>query len=358
MARAPASPVAPAAVESLPGPDDVTFARARRRPVLWGGLAVLGLLLAVAVLAGLAIGARSIPLGTVLASLLQPGTGSADEVAVRELRVPRTVLALVVGAALGLAGTVLQGITRNPLADPGLLGITAGASLGVLVGITWAGATGSAWFAFAGAAIAGIVVYGVGSLGGDAAASVRLVLVGAAVTAAVTSLVALVLLTDLDTLDRYRFWVLGSLSGRELGPLAALAPFLAVGAVVALWLGPALNAVSLGDDVARGIGQHLGTARAAAFLAVVALSGCATALAGPIAFVGLVVPHVARCITGPDYRWMLRYALLLGPIVLLLADVIGRVVVRPGELEAGVVVAFLGAPVLIAAVCRARVTRL
>jgi iron complex transport system permease protein len=217
---------------------------------------------------------------------------------------------------------------------------------------------GYAWFAVAGTAAAAAVVFGIGALGRDGAAPARLALVGAAFTAAATSLTTLVLLADLDTLDRYRFWVVGSLAGRDAGTLVAVLPLLAVGAVVALGTGRALNAVALGDDVARGLGHRLGLARAACALAVVLLCGGATALVGPIAFVGLVTPHLARRIAGPDHRWMLRYAPVIGATVLVAADIVGRLVAPPGELEAGIVLALLGAPVMIAVVRRTRVAGL
>ena len=336
-------------------------ALARRNGRLAAGLAVTAAALVVVALLGVALGARSIPLDTVLQALVDPQSGDNDHLVVRELRVPRTIIGLAVGAALGLAGAVIQGITRNPIADPGLLGVNAGAALAVVAAITWLGVAspaGYVWFAFAGAALAAAMVYGIGAMGRDGATPVRLALVGAAFTAAATSLTTMMLLIDIETLDRYRFWVVGSLVGRDLGTLAVMAPFLAVGALMALAVGRVLNAISLGDDVARGLGQRLGRARAAAAAAVVLLCGAATALAGPIVFVGLVVPHIARRITGPDYRWILAYSALLGPILLVAADVIGRLIARPGELEAGIVVAFLGAPVMIALVRRSTLSGL
>jgi iron complex transport system permease protein len=328
---------------------------------LAAGLAAAGLVLAAVVVLSLALGTRSIPLGTVVGALVDPQAGLNDHLVVRELRLPRTLIGLAVGAALGLAGALIQGTTRNPIADPGLLGLNAGAALAVVCAITWLGVASPAGyvpFAFAGTAAAAVVVYGIGALGRDGAAPVRLALVGAAFAAAATSLTTLVVLSDIDTLDRYRFWVVGSLVGRDMGTLAVMAPFLAVGAALALAAGRMLNAVSLGDDVARGLGQRLGRARVASATAVVLLCGAATALAGPIVFVGLVVPHLARRIAGPDYRWVLRYSLLLGPTLLVAADVVGRLVARPGEIEVGLVVAFLGAPVMIAVARRTRLSGL
>jgi iron complex transport system permease protein len=328
---------------------------------LWAG-AILSLALLILVLVlSLTLGTRQVPFGAVLEALFSPQSTGTDEMVVRDLRVPRTLIGLAVGAALALAGTLLQGVTRNPLADPGLLGINAGASLFVVLGITWFGVTsasGYIWFALAGAGAAGVLVYAIGAGRSGANAAVRLAITGTAVAAAVTSLVTLVLLTNLDALNQYRFWSVGSLVGRDLTALAALLPFLVLGAVLALVVARMLNLLALGDDIARGLGQNVVATRVLAGAAVVLLCGSATALAGPLVFVGLVVPHIARRITGPDYRWMTVYAVLLGPVLVVSADVIGRLIVPPGELEAGLVIAFIGAPVMIALVRRARLSGL
>jgi len=316
------------------------------------GLVVALAVLTVAVFLSLALGARQVDIGSVLGAIFDPQSGDTNQMVIRDLRVPRTVIGLVAGAALALAGAVVQGLTRNPLADPGLLGVNAGASLFVVLGITFFGvssAFGQVWFAFAGAAAATLVVYLVSS-GRSGPTPVALTLAGSAVTAALTSIITLVLLGNLDTLNQYRFWAVGSLVGRSLDSLAVFGPFVLVGAVLALSLGRSLNVLSLGDDIARGLGGHVGRARVLASVAVVLLCGSATALAGPIVFVGLVIPHIARRIVGPDYRWVLAYSLVLGPTLLVLADVVGRLVLAPAELEAGLVVAFIGAPVMIALV--------
>ena len=328
----------------------MTTAATRGRLLL--GLALCLAVLLIVLFLSLALGARQVALGTTLEALFAPDAGNADHRVIRELRIPRTLLGLVAGAALGLAGSIMQGLTRNPLADPGLLVVNAGASLFVVLGITWfgiAGTTGQVWLAFAGAAVATVIVYAVGS-GRGGATPISLTLAGSAVTAAMTSIITLLLLGNLDTLNQYRFWAVGSLVGRDLDALLALAPFLLVGLVLALSLGRMLNVLALGDDLASGLGQSVPRARVLSAVAVVILCGCATSLAGPIVFVGLVVPHLARRITGPDYRWILAYSLLLGATLLVAADVIGRLVVLPGELEAGLVVAFVGAPVMIALV--------
>ncbi|MFY1636427.1 FecCD family ABC transporter permease [Solwaraspora sp. WMMB335] len=322
-----------------------------------GGLLAAVLLLALVVFASLALGARDIALPVVVEALLGRDRAVNDHVVVWDLRLPRTVIGLLAGAALGLSGALMQGLTRNPIADPGLLGINAGASLAVVIAITWLDVgtvTGYIWFAFAGATLAALLVYGVGSIGADGATPVKLAIAGSALTAVLTSLITLVLLTNLQTLERYRFWQVGSLVGRDLDTARTVLVFIAVGAFLALVSGRVLNALSLGDDVAHGLGQHVVRDRAVILTAIVLLCGSATALAGPIVFVGLVVPHAARWVTGPDYRWILGYGALLGATLLVAADVLGRLIAPPGEVEAGLVAAFLGAPVLIALVRRSR----
>ncbi|MEL4318923.1 iron chelate uptake ABC transporter family permease subunit [Leifsonia sp. YIM 134122] len=329
----------------------------RRRAMRWLVFAASVVVLIGVVVTSLTIGTRAVSLTDVWNALVAPVAGNVDHLVIRQLRVPRTVIGIMAGAALALVGAVIQGVTRNPIADPGLLGINAGASLAVVVAISALGISnpdGYIWFAFIGAAVAAVVVFVIGSSGRDGATPVKLALTGAAVMATATPLITLLLISDLDTLNQYRFWSVGSLAGRELTTAGALWPFLVVGLVLALLLGRRLNLLALGDDVARGLGERPAVTHVLAALAVIVLAGTATALAGPIALVGLVVPHVARRITGSDYRWILAYCLTLGPILLLVADVIGRVLVAPAELEAGIVVAFIGAPMLIAIVRRAR----
>ncbi|MRG61737.1 iron chelate uptake ABC transporter family permease subunit [Agromyces sp. CFH 90414] len=302
--------------------------------------------LVLTVAASLVFGVRSIDPAEVWQALFAPDLADADQAVVVQLRIPRTVIGLTAGVALGLAGTLIQGVTRNPIADPGLLGINAGASLAVVLGISVLGLTqplAYIWFAFAGAAVAAALVFWIGR-----SEPVRLALVGAALTAFLTPLIALVLLRDTEAFNQYRFWAVGSLTGRGLETIQSLWPFLVVGAVLAIALAHRLNLLALGDDVAAALGQRVGVTRGLAALALVLLCGTATALAGPIALVGLVVPHAARRLVGSDYRWIVPVSLVLGPIMLLAADVVGRVIVPNSELEAGVVAAFLGAPVLVA----------
>ncbi len=324
-----------------------------------GLVALAGLVLG-CVLLSIAVGAKPIPLGEVWDALFA-SDGQENDIIVRELRVPRTVLGVMVGAALGLAGALMQGHTRNPLADPGLLGVEAGAAFAVVVAIFFLGITsiyGFIWFAFAGALIASVVVFVLGSLGAGGATPVTLALAGAAVSALLGAFTSALVLLDQQTLDVFRFWVVGALAGRPNELIVQVLPFLLAGMLLALANGPALNTLSLGEDVARALGQSVARTRIVGVAAVTLLAGGAVAACGPIGFVGLVVPHVARVLTGPDYRWLLPYSALLGAALVLAADVIGRVVVRPGELQVGIVMALIGAPFFIALVRRRRLASL
>ncbi|PPH34407.1 iron ABC transporter permease [Rathayibacter sp. AY1E3] len=323
-------------------------------------LAVALVALAVASVLSLVYGSREIPLGEVWPALTSPDPASIVDAAVQG-RVPRTVLAILVGAALGLAGAVMQGLTRNPLADPGILGLNSGASLAVVLGIAGVGATSLPqfiWLAFLGAAAAGAFVYAVASLGREGATPLKLALAGAATAAALTSLISAVLLTQETTLNRFRFWQVGGVGGAETASILQVLPFLAVGAVLALSSARGLDALALGDDLATGLGRRVGRIRLVAGLAAVLLCGAATAIAGPIGFIGLVVPHLARRFTGPAHAWLLPSSALLGALLLLVADVVGRVVARPSDVEVGIVTALIGAPVLIAIVRRSKVRAL
>ncbi len=328
-------------------------ARSRRLPLL---LALLALV-AAAALASIAVGTRSLAPGEVWRALLDDDPTSEAAVIVQQLRVPRTVLGLMVGAALGMAGALMQGHTRNPLGDPGLLGVTAGASLAVVLAIAYLGVTSAStyvWFALAGALAGTVLVYAIGSAGRGGATPITLALAGAALSALLYALVRAVVVSDTRTLDAFRFWQVGALAGRGAEIAWQVGPFIAVGAVLALANAPALNLLGLGEDVARGLGQRIWPARVVGLAAVTLLCGAATAACGPIAFVGLVVPHVVRALTGPDHRWLVPGAALLGAALLLVADVLGRVLARPGELQVGIVLALVGAPFFIALVRRRR----
>ncbi|WP_395243662.1 FecCD family ABC transporter permease [Agromyces sp. MMS24-K17] len=346
-----AGPRRPTGAPGASASPEAAVRRAPRRGRRLLALLLAVVVLAIAIAASLALGVRQLDPAAVWQALVAPVPGDRAHEIVLELRVPRTLIGLLAGVAFALSGALIQGVTRNPIADPGLLGLNSGASLAVVLSIQVLGISspiGYVWFAFGGAAVAAALVFAIGSARPD-----RLALVGAATTALLTPLITLVLLGDQQTFDQFRFWVVGSLTGRDLATAQVLWPFVAVGVVLAFALSHRLNGLALGDDVARGLGQRVGTTRALAAIAIVLLAGTATALAGPIVLIGLVVPHAARRLVGSDTRWVVAISLVLGPALLLAADVIGRLVAWPGELEAGVVAALIGAPVLIA-VARSR----
>ncbi|MGW7301241.1 FecCD family ABC transporter permease [Streptomyces sp. NPDC054829] len=322
----------------------------------------LGLLLSVGILvlvalASIAIGAKDLSLAQVWHGLFQD-SGTYSDVVVDD-RVSRTALGLLAGAALGLAGAVLQALTRNPLADPGLLGINAGASAAVVTAISFLGVTsmtGYIWFAFFGAAAVGALVWFLG--GSRGATPVRLALAGTAISAALYGYLQAVMISDDAALGRMRFWTVGSLSAATDSTITQVLPFLAAGMLLALALARPLNAMAMGDDTAKALGANLNRTRALSMLAATVLCGAATAACGPIVFVGLMVPHVVRSFTGPDLRWILPYSAVLSPVLLLGADVIGRIVARPAEVQVGIITAIIGGPVFILLVRRRRTAQL
>lgn len=321
------------------------------------GAVVLIVALVAASFLSLAVGSADISLESVWRAIVAYDAADPEHIAIIDKRLPRTVVGIAVGAALGLAGAVAQGLTRNPIADPGLLGISPGAALAVVVGIVAFGVTNPAgylWFAFAGACIASALVWFIASRGRDGATPVKLTLAGAAIGAATTSLVSGLLIARAEALDTMRFWQVGALAGRGFDVLGPIAPFLIVGVVAALLLGRPLNLLALGDDTAAGLGLNVGRTRLLVGAILVVLVGTATAVAGPISFLALVVPHAVRRFTGPDYRWILPYSAPAAAAILLLADVVARIVARPSELQVGIVVAVVGAPVFIALIRRGR----
>ncbi|MFD8728537.1 FecCD family ABC transporter permease [Streptomyces sp. NPDC059611] len=325
---------------------------ARTAFLLLGAVAALALALCASVM----FGSRSTSFGDVLGVL----AGSADEnvTAIIESRYPRTALGVLAGLCLAVAGTLMQGVSRNPLAEPGLLGINAGASASIVAATAWFGASGATdtmWWALPGALVAGVLVHVIGSAG-TGTSVVRLVLAGAVLTAVLMAFIQAVTLSKPQVFDSYRYWVVGALGGRDFDVFWSVLPFAAVGFLLALALGPGLNALALGDATAVALGSDPARTRGGGLLAATLLSAAATAAVGPIAFVGLAVPHVVRALVGVDFRGQLLFAALLGPTLLLLADVVGRVVMRPTELMVGVVTAFIGAPALLIAVRRMRGT--
>lgn len=322
-----------------------------------------GWLLAVAALTvvgvlSLLVGAKAIPVHEVW-SALWGAQNSPDALIVTDYRLPRTLLGLLAGLALGVAGCLMQGLTRNPLADPGLLGINAGAAFAIAMAVAFLGVeqiTAYVWFGFAGAAVVSLVVYRLGTAGRQGADPVRLTLAGVAVTAVLSGITKGLILVNANAFDQMRDWDAGSLAGRGYDVIAGAAPFILIGLIAAVVAARSLNAVALGDDLARALGVRVGRTRLLTVLALTLLCGTATAAVGPITFVGLAVPHVARWIVGPDQRWIVAYSMVLAPILLIGADVLGRVVLWPDEVPAGLVAAFLGAPALIWLARRARET--
>lgn len=324
----------------------------------WGALAAALAVLLAAVAASVMLGSTSIPPSSTLEAL-QGETSTAGHLTIIDERIPRTALALLVGAALGVAGALVQAMTRNPLADPGILGVNAGAMFGVALGVALVGATGISsyrWWALGGAGIATIVVYGIGSTGGSHASPVRLTLAGVALAAVLMGLVSGMVLLDPEAFSTVRTFTAGSVAGRDLGAATTVLPLILLGLLLAFLVAPLLNLVVLGDDLTSSLGVDPRVVRVLTVLAVTLLAGGATAAAGPISFVGLIVAHVVRPLVGGDQRWVVVFALLGGGAICLVADVLGRYVVAPGELPVGVMTAFLGAPVLIAVARSGRVS--
>ncbi|GII00702.1 FecCD family ABC transporter permease [Planobispora takensis] len=331
----------------------------RRRLLVLAGLFAA---LAVAVMLSVSIGAKPVPLPEVWQAITAP-TGTENDIIVRSLRIPRTAIGVLAGIALGVAGALMQGHTRNPLADPGLLGVTQGAAFAMVLSIMVIGVTslyGYIWFGLAGALIASVGVFALGMVGGRGGGPtpVTLALAGTAVSAFLYALTSSMVLMDEQAMDVFRFWQAGSIAARGGDVVWQVLPFIGAGLLLALINAPGLNTLSLGEDVARALGQNVNVTRAVGVAAVTLLSGASVAACGALSFIGLMVPHLIRPFSGPDHRWLLPYSGLMGACALLLADVVGRVVARPGELEVGVVLALLGAPFFIALVRRRKPVRL
>lgn len=325
------------------------------------GVALLGmcLLLLACCALSIVIGARDVTAADIWSGLL----GNTDDIAQAAVakRIPRTALAAIAGAALAVSGLVLQGVTRNPLADPHILGLNTGASLAIVVGIAWFGlstATGYIWVAIGGAAVTAIFVWSIGSLGQGGATPLKLTLAGAATTAALTSFVTAVVLPRPDIAENVVSWEIGGVGGATASKLVQMAPFLLGGLVLSVWCARGLNMLGLGDDLAAGLGESVARTRVLAGVAAVTLAGATTAITGPIGFVGLVIPHFCRLLVGVDHRWLLPFSALGGASLLLVSDVVGRVIAPPGEVDVGIITAVLGAPVFIAVVRRRRVREL
>lgn len=310
------------------------------------GLGLGMFLLSVCFLTSILLGAADISPLTVWQSLTQ-FDGSTNHLIIRTVRLPRAIMAVVVGAALAVAGAITQGLTRNPLAAPDILGINVGAALAMVLAVFLGIGSGAVGFAFMGAAIAAVTVYWLGSMGRSGLTPLKLVVAGAALSYLLGSLTTGILILSQRTLDEIRFWLAGSLAGQDMASLLPVLPYICVGLVGSLALGRPLTLLSLGEDVAQGLGLQTAWIKIAAAVTVVLLAGSSVALAGPIGFVGLVVPHVVRFGVGVDYRWILPYAMIAGGVLLSVADIAARLIIRPQELPVGIMTALVGAPFFI-----------
>ena len=341
-----AAPAAPAALQ-----------RARRARGAW--LLVLGAVLLAACVTSIVLGSRDVGWADIWAGVTGETDGFAQAAVAK--RVPRTALAAAAGSALAVSGLVLQGITRNPLADPGILGINIGASLAIATGIAWFGlstATGYIWVAILGAALTSVFVWVVGSLGRGGSTPLKLTLAGAATTAALTSFVTAVVLPRPDISENVVSWQIGGVGGATDDKLWQVAPFLLVGGLICAWCARGLNMLGLGDELAAGLGERVARTRLLAALGAVVLAGATTAITGPIIFLGLVVPHFCRLLVGVDHRWLLPFTAVGGATLLVVSDVVGRVVAPPSEVDVGMITALVGAPVFIAVARRGKVREL
>jgi len=349
-----------ATTETLQPPSVLSVAAVRRSAharTLWT-LVGVGLA-ALAALCSVWLGSRGVSWSDVWAGLAG-GRDTLGQAAVAK-RLPRTVLALAAGGALGVSGAVMQGVTRNPLADPGILGVNMGASLAVAVGIVYFNLTNPTsyiWVAIVGSAAAAVFVYIVGSLGRGGATPLKLALAGAATSAALVSFVTAVVLPRNDVAGTFQSWQIGGVGGATWDKLATVSPFLAVGFVICTLSAHGLNSIALGDELAAGLGENVMLTRTLSALGAVVLCGATTAVCGPIAFVGLVVPHACRLVLGPDYRWIIPMSAITGATLVAVSDTVGRVIAKPQEVDVGIITAIVGAPVFIWIVRRQKVREL
>lgn len=320
---------------------------------------LLMILLGVCIVASIVFGSRMIGWSELMNGLFHSDVQSHEANVIRQ-RVARTIFSLMCGAALGVSGALMQSVTRNPIADPSILGVNTGASLFVVCGIAFlniSSANEYIWLAIAGAIVTAIFVFGIGSIGGSAT-PLKLVLAGAATSAILSSLTVAVMIPRTNVMDQFRFWQVGSVGSGGWDTISLFIPFLIVGLLLAIFTAPALNALALGDEVATGLGVRTGTIRLFAALGGVLLCGAATALAGPIGFIGLAATHLIRLVIGPDLRYIIPMSALSGAIILTISDVCGRLLGSPGELEVGIVTAFVGAPILILITMKAKMRAL
>ncbi len=312
------------------------------------------------ILASLAFGARYVNFSDIIDILLNGKKTSLIDIVVHE-RIPRTVFGIIAGAALGVSGALMQAITRNPIADPSILGVNTGASLFVVSGMALfhiGSLNQYIWLSLIGATATSLFVYGIGSLGYGGATPIKLALAGAATSAALSSVVSAIILPRTEVMNAFRFWQVGSISGATWEGIYTVLPFLITGLIIGVLVSPALDALALGDEVATGLGIRTGTVRLLGAMSGILLCGATTALAGPIGFIGLMVPHMMRMFCGPNLRLIIPMSALGGAILLTISDVLGRLLSSPGELESGIVTSFLGAPILIIIAMRAKVRTL
>lgn len=320
------------------------------RALLLPGMAVVSLLLVGCLLWSITLGAADITPEVVFTALFNFDETEFDHLIIQTVRLPRVLAGALVGAGLAVAGAIMQGLTRNPLADSGILGINAGAAFAVVMTVYLLGSPSLSIYAVAaliGAAAAAVIVYGLASMGRGGPTPLRLTLAGVILTAFVSSLTTAILIQDQETLNQIRFWTAGSLAGREMPLLQQTAPIVLAGLVGSLLISRQITTISLGEDVAKGLGQNTLLVKVIAAVMVVLLAGGSVALAGPIGFVGLIIPHIARFIAGVDYRWIIPYSALLGAVLVTVADVVARIALRPQELPVGIMMAVLGAPFFI-----------
>ncbi|BAZ37896.1 iron(III) dicitrate transport system permease protein [Calothrix sp. NIES-4101] len=310
------------------------------------GLGICAFVLIICLIFSVTLGAAKIPIDTILQSFLSFDT-SREHLIIRTVRLPRSLMAMLVGASISVAGALMQGVTRNPLADPGILGVSSGAAFSVVMAIFLFGASSPSiyiWYAFLGAGVTVFSVYFLASLGRGGATPLNLTIAGAAISSLLASLTSGVLIVSQRTLEEIRFWLAGSLAGTDTSIILQILPYIFMGMILALFISRQVTILSLGEDIAQGLGQQTIAVKIAAIICVLLLDGSAVAVAGAIGFIGLVIPHIARFLVGSDYRWIIPYSALLGAILLLLADICARLVIQPQEVPVGIMTALIGAP--------------
>lgn len=321
---------------------------------------ILLVLLIISTITSILFGSRAIGLPTIVESLLYPELDSHESNVVRQ-RVVRTIFSFMCGVSLGVSGALMQSVTRNPIADPSILGVNTGAAFFVVSGIAFFNihtVSEYIWLAIVGAILTAIFVFTIGSLGTSGATPLKLVLAGAATSAILSSLVTAIMIPRQNVMDEFRFWQVGSVGAGTWDSIQLLLPFLIVGVIIALLVAPTLNAMTLGDEVATGLGVKTARIRLISSFAGVLLCGATTAFAGPIGFIGLLATHLIRLMIGPDFRFIIPLSALSGGIILTISDVIGRLIARPGEVEVGIITAFIGAPILIYITMKAKMRSL